>query len=122
MRSKSIEIIHAPAQSHPSVRKVETVNRVIQQTLKKTLSDPGNWDSETASTLRNVNTRTVQWLRFSPFEILHRCNVHLGVPPHYQAESVANVLSSVKAKGYEPPKCPALAEAVVRHIARLEET
>ena len=115
-----IAVVLAPAQSHSSVGKVETVNRILQSALKKSISEPSAWDLHLNDCLKSVNTRHIRTLGYSPFEILHGCMAWGGASSLGCSLKANRLLEAMSSENFEPVSGTAHADAVAAHVARAQ--
>ncbi|KAI1872008.1 uncharacterized protein JN550_004211 [Neoarthrinium moseri] len=121
MRRQKVEVINAPAKAHKAVGLVEVTNRIFQSILNKTLGGNGEdreWPSKLPEVFREMNSRQMRTMGWSPFEIMHgylpRGALEAAFPPnsHVEVRRAAEMM--------ELPEKEDLEQAILNHMARVQ--
>ena len=117
-RQRYILVVPAPARSYSSVGKFETMNRILQGVVAKSLADPGDWDLSVPLSLRAVNSRCIRSLGYSHFEILHSCRALKGLSSAYGGLVLSTLRVCIEAPGFSLLEGEAPGDAVVGHMVQ----
>ena len=118
MSSVGITVVLVTAPSHSSVGKVETVNRILQDALKKSVTSPCTWDLAIPSCLRSVNTRCIKTPGYSPFEILHGCCPLSSLSSQLGSLAVDHLRKAIRQDNFQPLESNPLVDTVAIQISR----
>ncbi|KAF3798303.1 hypothetical protein GCG54_00015285 [Colletotrichum gloeosporioides] len=115
MDKRGVQVQPAPAKAHKSVGMVETHIRILLDVITKSILsrkyEADEWDVNLPRELLKVNTRFIQSLLFTPYEILYG---FMPQPPVFAAGSF-----KVGAEWTPPPESE-LDEAAIWYVARME--
>ncbi|XDG01516.1 hypothetical protein ABKA04_001131 [Annulohypoxylon sp. FPYF3050] len=140
LRKKGIFVHNSPSTSHKSIGLVEVFNKIVQIILSKLVSSSGKmkkntpipqrtylptevpqtWDDHLATSVRQANSRYMQHIGYSPFEIIHGCLPRGEYEIEYPPSNEDELRTAISKGTFILPPEPEWNELVVRHIARMQ--